>query len=155
MELILKPRKVVWIAILVFCAALTAIGLLMILDRDARGWFVAPVFFIGFLVGFGALLPGSSYLKMDRDGVTCSSLFRKSSLRWEEISNFGVAYVGSHKLVGFNYSDPQKMQRKAALLSATLSGYAAAFPDTYGLKAEDLVSLLNASRLARMIANKG
>lgn len=151
MELILKPRKVVWIAILVFCAALAAIGLLMILDRDARGWFVAPVFFIGFLVGFGALLPGSSYLKLDQAGLTCSSLFRKSFLRWEEISEFGIAYAGLHKLVGFNFANPQKMQRKAALLSAKLSGYAAAFPDTYGLKAEDLVILLNAAKKASLI----
>jgi len=43
------------------------------------------------------------------------------------------------------------LHKKAALLSAKLSGYSAAFPDTYSLKAEDLITLLNASKLAKMI----
>lgn len=43
------------------------------------------------------------------------------------------------------------LHKKAALFSAKLSGYAAAFPETYSLKAEDLVTLLNTSKFAKMI----
>jgi hypothetical protein len=47
------------------------------------------------------------------------------------------------------------MQRKVALLSTRLSGTVVALPDTYGLKVKDLVTLLNASKLADIMDDQG
>jgi hypothetical protein len=142
------PKQWKTLLLLMVCAMFTAIGILVIKKGDNRGYLCAIFFGIGCTIFLIHLLPGSAYLKISAEGIEYSSLFRKQRLRWQAVSKFGVIAIIQdgitvNRMVGFNYTQayyPYKWQRK---ISAAMSGYEAALPDTYGFKAEDLAAQLN------------
>jgi hypothetical protein len=116
----------------------------MIIDGEPTGRFVAGFFAICASVSLIQLLPGASYLKLDSLGFTACSLFRKNTVLWSHVQNFGCYVVsrGHTKMVGFNFKRgfaPQSILRK---LAVGLSGFEGSLPDTYGKSAEDLVRVL-------------
>lgn len=127
------------------CSAFVAGGIWMIRDGDQAGWFVAGVFSLGIPVFLIQLYPKSSFLTVDEEGIEFAALFRKCRLKWSEISGFGVysrESIGVGKTVGFNYSPSFERYRKMRGVNKALVGFEAALPDTYGLPAAELASLL-------------
>jgi hypothetical protein len=103
---------------------------------------------IGAIVFATQLAPNSAYLELRDDGFTFASLWRAHTVRWSEVSQFGIARVGLRtRLVGWNYVAPASRGQ----LSRSLSGYEAALPDTYGMSPEELCALLD--ELRRTSAN--
>ena len=118
----------------------------MIRDGHKAGWFPASFFALGIPVALIQLLPKSSFLTVDEDGIEFCTLFRKCRLKWNDISEFGIysrESIGIGKTVGFNYSPSYERLPTMRLLNKTLIGFEAALPDTYGLRAEELASLLS------------
>ena len=125
----------------------------MIRDGHTAGWFVAGFFSLGIPVFLIQLLPKSSFLTVDEDGIEFASLFRKGRLKWSEISEFGIysrESIGIGKTVGFNYSPSFERSRKMRAVTKSLLGFEAALPDTYGLPAAELASLLTSYHVERV-----
>jgi hypothetical protein len=129
--------------ILLVSLGFTVGGVLMLRGGRQDGWFVAIVFGASTLVAVGLVVLRGS-LTIGDDGLTVTNLGRSNTWRWSDIAGFGVMQISSHpfarKSVGMRLIP--KRQTVATRFAAGLSGYDGALPDTYGLKAEDLVALL-------------
>ncbi|MBN1764538.1 MAG: hypothetical protein JW860_04710 [Sedimentisphaerales bacterium] len=142
------PKKSRLLLLLAVCLLFTIGGIWMIKDEPFGGYLCAIFFGTGCAASIIQLLPGSAYLKIKDEGIEFCSLFRKTTILWDDISEFCV-YSVSHrgmtvnKMVGINFVpeyDRSKLSRK---LSTALAGCEGGLPDTYGFKAEELASLLN------------
>jgi hypothetical protein len=142
---VLRPSRARWLAAFAGCVVFTAIGVMLIRDGAAVGWPVAGVCGLGALGCAIVLLPGSAYLKVRRDGFVFGTLFRRWDLPWTAVGPFSVARVGRDEIVVFDIIDPAQMPRMAGL-PALPAGANAGLPDTYGLSAGELASVLNSAR---------
>src|SRR5438128_1257000 len=103
-EVTLRPSKVKWGCILVFCAGGAGIGAIMaVKDKDPHGWVVLVV--LGLLAVFPLLhlFSGKSYLRLTATGIEVRSLFRSYGAVWSDIGNIGVIYYRKNVLVAFDY----------------------------------------------------
>ena len=89
------------------------------------------------------LLPNSSYLRLTPEGFTTCTLFRCHTVPWRHVRTFGVGRIWLKKVVGW---DPAVELSGVVRATKFIAGYASALPDTYGLTAEELVTLLNRLR---------
>ncbi|MEM6331191.1 MAG: hypothetical protein AAF790_13205 [Planctomycetota bacterium] len=121
-------------------AVLSATGVWMIADGDWLGFLVAGFALFAVPVFAIQLLPGAAYLRVDQNGVRFAVAFRETAVPWESIAESGVYEVKGSRLVGFNYTAKAGRVRQA---SRSLTGYEGGLPDTYGMKAEELASLLD------------
>lgn len=142
-ELLLHPGPWKWLGRILLCAGCAAGGVWMIGDGDWRGWLVAVVF--GLCAGLATALrrPDGNFLQLTREGFTVCSLYRTWSLRWDEVIGFRVARVGRCHMVVFDYTTPTTEARGIA---ADLTSGEAHILDTYGMKRQALVDLMNVWR---------
>ena len=104
----------------------------------------------------------TNYLKLGDNEFEIATLARKRRIKWEDVDSFGLASVymrnlGYWTLIGWDYKKGVSAPPLAILGSTTQSkrvvGKEDTLPDTYGMKAKDLLSLMNeyldASRTAR------
>ena len=161
-EIVLTPSKTKQ-AVLLFVATLFVLAGIFITSRQpdpSEVWigYLCIVFFgLGGLVFAAQLLPGSSFLKIRRDGFEFRALWRGTAFRWSDVQEFGVAeltmYHGGipqkHRMVGFRFSPAYASNKHPRLrrLNQALVGYDAALPDNYGMKHDELASLLNQKKL--------
>lgn len=143
----LHPSKGKHLGWALACAAFVAGGVLMILNGDKEGWFVAVVFAPGVLLLLVQLLPGASSLSVDTEGLEVVTTFRKKRFAWREIEGFGVYTVRQlglpvGRFVGFNLIPGARKPTKSHILSKAMTGFEAGLPDSYGFKAEELAELL-------------
>ena len=132
---------------LLFSTILTAGGILMIYKSDTLGYPCTIFFGIGMLISIIKVLPGSSYLKLSKTGFEYSSLFRRHSVDWEDILEFRIMKLKQsgltvNKFVGWIYCKNAHDKGFSKKLSKSITGIEAGLPDTYGLKAEELLKLL-------------
>ena len=120
-------------------AVFVSMGILMILDEAKGGWVITSFFGAGLLLFTVNMLPGACYLRLTKEGFWTSSLFIRKFIAWEDIESFGVASVQWGKTVGVNYKHPPN---KLASLNRLLLGQQGILSNTYGLKAYELVSLM-------------
>jgi len=118
-------------------------GVFMTKDEPVMGWFVTSFFGICLLVFLVQLIPGSTELTLTEEGFEMTSLFRKSMTLWSDIEKFKLGYLGKNKTVMFDYNESHKKQETGKLISKELSGSHGALPSTYGLKASELLKILN------------
>ena len=144
---VLRPSPGKWLAMVAISGALAWIGTRILATHPLVGW--GCIVFFG-LCGALALLnlwPGASRLVLDDDGFEIVSLFRRTRVRWAEVSRFGSTRVGMHRMVGFDFVDGHAASPRLRSVNRNLSGFQAALPDTYGRSAADLAAHLDA-RLA-------
>ena len=124
--------------------AFVATGLWLRPDHHPFSGYAVIIFFGLCAVVFCVhLLPNSSYLHVTPEGFKMCSMFRSRFIRWPDVGRFGVTHIGTRKMVGW---DPLRPVSKLGRTNQAIGGYAFAFPDTYGLKAEELAALLNRVR---------
>ncbi|MBL8838468.1 MAG: hypothetical protein JNL66_19610 [Alphaproteobacteria bacterium] len=143
--IVLRPSNAKWLLMLAASVVFTAIGAAMIREGQGAGWFVAGFFGLCALAAVIVLLPGSSYLKIRRDGFVFGTMFRRHHLPWTAVGPFGISQVGMQPMVVFDILDPARLPR-AARLNMGVAGANAGLPDTYGMKAGELAAILNAAR---------
>jgi len=104
---------------------------------------LAPTFF-GFWVVFFVfqLLPGCSGLKLDTEGFTILSWYRKKKIFWSDVESFHVSTVYTTPVVVWNFS-PAYLERHPEKKASQNAERDRSFLDTYGTHAEDLAELLN------------
>ena len=135
-----SPTK--WLIMLLAGVAFTGGGAAMIQSHEAGGWLVALFFGLGTLVSLIALLPGGSYLKVDRDGFEISNLYRRSRVLWKSATGFEVKPIPSSSKTMVAFDNAEAKGRTIAALNTSLVGHNFALPDTYGFKAADLAALM-------------
>jgi hypothetical protein len=133
-----------------------AIGIVEIRSEEASlgGWLCALLFGLGAVVFALNLLPGASYLRLEREGFTFCTLFRRTHMQWARIATFSVHRIPTKSMVGWSYV-PGFDLGSAAMRSMNqkLAGCDAALPDTYGCNANDLAETLTALH-AELVAKK-
>jgi hypothetical protein len=143
-ERILSASRTKWLAILLICAAYVAMGLLILPKQPSVAWAIAFFGLCG-LSAFVTLLPGSTYLRLTREGYEQRALFRTWKQSWQQIERF-QAYrkpTSWRRYVGIIYDPSYKGRRRARRLNRSLAGVDDALPNTYGLSADELANLMN------------
>lgn len=112
------------------------------------GYLCAAFFALVIPIAIIKLLPRSTYLRIDRDGIIYCSLFRETAIPWNIIAEFFVVIIRQNgfpirKMVGFNYLPSYNRSRVSRRASAIIAHCEGALPDTYGKTAEELAELLN------------
>jgi hypothetical protein len=142
----LRPKRSSAVWLLLGSSAFVAIGVWMGSEEGWIGYATAAFFGLCALVAAIQLIPGASSLRIDGDGLTCRSLFRSWTVRWDEIDRFFVVAIRQggfrvHELVGWDYV--AGAVRRGGRLSSALAGCEGACPDTYGMTASELADRLN------------
>ena len=140
LPLILKPSKVKNIFLIIISLGFVILGISLLEKKIWIG--VLNIFFFGicliiFLIN---MIPNSSYLKIDESGIEMKNLFRITFIPWKAVSSFKTKSIFLKKIVTFNID-------KNLLTDSNIKGNAGAFPDTYGMSAENLADFLNEYKL--------
>ena len=140
-----------WKRILLLLVALSfvAVGVFLVQGRSTMFWLSTGFFSLCALVFLVQLAPGSSYLTVDDEGIEFCALFRKSRIRWSDLSAFGVYQQRFSKFVGFDFAPDYAAGASGRAVAKSLTGFEGALPDTYGFRAEDLAELLAYHRAQR------
>lgn len=121
------------------------------------GWFAVAFFGLGVLVTVVQLLIKGSYLVLSRDGFQMFGIRKSRLIPWSEVRvftpytppNLASAVLPRRindlgpKMVLFDYRPEVKSFRRMRAVNRTLTGHDAGLADTYGLKAEELATLMN------------
>lgn len=144
---VLRPRIFKPLILCLVSAAFFVGGLWMVKDNAPNGWFVTIFFGIVLLVSLLRLLPGANSLTLTPSGFIMKSLFRSHFIAWEAVQSFQLGKLAGEDAVYFNYHAHHRLQLKAKQFNHLITGNEAALPDTYGLTAENLRSLLEAWKM--------
>jgi hypothetical protein len=129
-------------------ALLVAISLWMGRSGQWLGYVCAAFFGLGIAIAILQFIPGTSYLLIERDGLTVRNLYRNRHIAWQDVAEFFVVKMKSKgittaTLVAFNYSttyDRTGFRRRLAKALGHCEGY---LPDIYGQNAAELADYLN------------
>ncbi len=153
--LILHPSRVKNGFLLLISVLFTASGIWMIMSTGTwKGWFAAIFFGICMVVFVINLLPGKSYLKLTSEGFESASMSRKFFFKWTDIAEFGVTSVGFNKMVAFNFAAPYVKAKMGRSISRGIAGWEGSLHDTFGMKPEKLMNLMNVYLAASRKANQ-
>ena len=117
-------------------------GLNLIQNEPIKGWLITLFFCFCFLVFIIQLIPGSTELKLTREGFEITTLFHKSLTKWDDIKTFKIGYLGLNKTVMFDYVEEHNKHEIGKLVAKKISGGQGALPSTYGLKATELLEIM-------------
>ena len=147
--LTLYPKRSSAILLFFVSSIFVATGIWMGVSGDWFGFVGAAFFGLGIPAAVVKLIPGSTSLLIDSDGITFTNLFRKTSLRWSVFDEFFVvtmwqAGLKVQQMVGFNFAPAYDRAKLGRAVAKALGNCEGALPDTYGKKAEELAAILNA-----------
>ena len=140
LPLILKPRKIKNLFLIITSLGFVILGISLLEKKLWVG--VLNIFFFGIclIIFIINMLPNSSYLKIDERGVEMKNLFRITFIPWKAVNGFTTKSIFLKKMVTFNIDEN-------LLIASKIKGKTGAFPDTYGMPAENLADLLNEYKL--------
>jgi hypothetical protein len=153
LPLTLRPNRLKFFALATGSLVFLLIGIWMIKDGEWKGWFVAIFAVVCLVVFIKAMLPGATYLALDNIGFTVCSLHRIRRYRWSEVGEFVAVKLTYNKMVMFNFSPTFDRLSNIRKVNASMSGFEAGLPDSYGLSHEKLAALMNAYATAFRPAN--
>jgi hypothetical protein len=108
------------------------------------------------LICASQLWPSAAYLKLERGGFQVREFFRQWSCAWPDVVTFqSVRTFGASEMVVFKLTPGLGSRVAAPVASRWLNGWDGRLPDTYGLTAQSLASLLNEYRLKSGAAQQG
>ena len=142
----LRPNPMKMGLLFLVCAVFVAIGVWMVRDGQLMGYLPLGFFALGLPVFALQLLPNAAYLHVRADGFTFCSLFRAHTFQWRDVQEFSAARIGTNQMVVWNFAADYVASARVRGASKAFSGYEAALPDTYGMKAQALADLLNRIR---------
>ncbi len=146
-ELILYPSKWKNVLLIFVSLAFVAGGVMMVNEGKWYGYIAIVFFGCGVPIFLWQLMPQASFLKLKKDGFEYASLFRKHSVQWKDIEGFGImkqsqSGITVNKMVGWDYVPEYDEKKKSRAMSKAITGIEAGLPDTYGLKAEELMDIM-------------
>jgi hypothetical protein len=129
--------------LLAFNLAFVAAGLIMLLQGQKLGLYVAIAFGLLALPLAMVALPGAAKLQIMREGFIATALYRGHLTRWTDVSEFRIAMMGSGKQHILVYDDAGLREGSHLLSGSRYAGRNSALPSTYGMTAEELTRILN------------
>ena len=148
--LTLRPPLYKAFVLLAVCCGFVAVGVWMVKSGEEMGYLCAGFFGLGIPVSLVQMLPGSTGLRIDASGFTVTNLYRKWAVPFSDIQEFFVVVLPAsrrrgvlNEMVGFNYVPGYDRARAGRALAQALANCEGALPDTYGMKAREMVDLLN------------
>ena len=142
-QLVLRPSKLRWAALLAGSVAFCAGGVLMVSSGEATGWLVLVFFGLCGVVSMTMLFSKNNYLVLAPAGFTIHSVFRQTTISWSNVESFGTYRLRGSSTVMFLYSPDFPRSRALRGLNRAVTGYDGGLPDTYGLRADQLAALIN------------
>ena len=151
LPLTLFPSRLKWVGVLLGSLAFVALGVFLLRDATTSEiWDVCTIvlFGLGVVIAFVNLMPGASYLRLDRNGFEMRSLYRTHATAWADVAGFGIMSIPTarKKMVGWNYVAGRGKPSRLRKFNLERFGFEAALPDTYGMDIADLVELLESIR---------
>lgn len=141
--LYINKRKVVGMLIIMMIFVIVGVWLL---KRDPWiGWWTIGFCGLGSVVFIVQLLPGSSFLRIDQDGLLVRNLFKEFRIDFATVKQFvvydvgGFIPIGRPRMVGMYMVSPTRGTRFAR----SVTGVDGGLPDTYSMNADELANLLN------------
>ena len=117
----------------------------MAYDGEGMGHFAYLFFGLCSVASVSMLLPNASYLRLRDDEFEFGRIFRKHCVKWEDVKNFEIwTYShrhGSIEQVGWNYKEGVEVSKFVRINK--MVGIDDCLADTYGMKTEELLSLMN------------
>ena len=161
-ERTLYPSRAKFVFLLLVCLLFTLGGIQVASAGEQWGHLVYLIFGLSSAACVLIMRNQTNYLKLGDNEFEIATLARKRRIKWEDVDSFGIVSVdiyngGYWTLIGWDYKKGVSAPPLAILGSTTQSKRAAGkedtLPDTYGMKAKDLLSLMNdyleASRAAQ------
>ena len=161
-ERTLYPSRAKFIFLLLVCLLFTVCGILVANAGEQWGHLVYLICGLSSAACVLIMRKQTNYLRLGDNEFEIATLARKRRIKWEDVDSFGIVSVdiyngGYWTLIGWDYKKGVSAPPLAILGSRTHSkrvvGKEDTLPDTYGMKAKDLLSLMNeyldASRTAR------
>ena len=151
-ELTLHTSKARSLLLLLASVLFTAAGVFLAKDGELMGHAAYAFFGLCSVAYMVQLTTGGDYLKLRDDEFEFVFGFgRKQCVKWDDVDSCRVAvvrnlsryYVPPTRLVGWNYKQGVDVSKFGRVMSKTLSGREACLPYTYGIKMEELLSLLS------------
>ena len=148
---VLRPSRRRWVGLFATSIALTAVCGLAFVDEPNVAMALGVLLFgAGIVIAVLQLLPGSASLRIAPEGLLARGPIRSGSWSWNEVEHFSaydVDQYGTTKQVGFDLRGltPDR-QGVWKTIGRGMTGVDAALPDTYGMRAEDLATLLEEAR---------
>ncbi len=144
----LYPKKSQAIGLFFLCVIFVAIGIRMGVTGEWIGYLIAGFFGLGVVVFIVQLIPGSAYLRLDPEGFTFCSLYRRTTLPWSVIDGFHVVVMRQtglkvHELVGFNFVPAYDRSQLGRQISSAVAECEKGLPNTCGKSAKELACLMN------------
>jgi hypothetical protein len=141
----LKPSRRKWALVLSICVAFTVAGVALAAAGEPLGWLAAVFFGLGIPASILVLTGRINGLRLAPEGFTISSL-RSSTVAWDDVEEFGTFETRGGTMVGFRFVATYDKAWLGRSLAYQMSKYEGALPDTYGMKAEELVELMESWR---------
>jgi hypothetical protein len=139
-----SPKK--WLLVLAGSLVFVASGIWLRNEDPSVAWPCIAFFGLGVLVAGTMLLPGAAGLVLDADGFEVTNLFRRYRVHWANVTGFMVAGVPPSGTKMVVYDDDAGKHNLLGEISKGLVGRNAGLPDTYGLAAADLASVMTGWR---------
>ena len=144
-EITFYPSKAKYLLMLSGSLLFTAGGVWMAYDGEWTGHFAYLFFGLCSVAFVIMLLPDASYLKLRDDEFEFGRMFRKHCVTWKDVKNFEIwtysHQYGSIKQVGWNYKEGVEVSKFVRINK--MVGIDDCLADTYGMKEEELLSLMN------------
>lgn len=138
-----RPKSPKTILLGLISLLFTVGGTFIVQEEPIKGWLITTFFGLCLLVFVIQLIPGSTELKLTNEGFEMTSLFRRSLTSWQDVKTFKIGYLGPNKTIMFDYVEGHNKHQTGKLIAKELSGSHGALPSTYGLKAADLLEIMN------------
>jgi hypothetical protein len=144
----LRPSSRRTLLLLAGSVTFNAITVWMIVSgrTDLTAWLSGVFFGACTLVFLTRLLPNSLSLVLRPEAFTVRSLFRESTVHWRDVEEFGVYRIHGQAYVGWNGTHVPAQPGPLRRLNRAIAGYESGLPDTFGVRAEDLVVLMDTWR---------
>jgi len=137
-----------WLGLFAGSSVVAAVGTAMVRGGEPLGWLALAFGGVCAVFLIVLLLPGAAFLRLDQDGFTWCSLYRKKTYLWSDINVFGVWTEPQSRteLVGFDFADSYEGSLTMREVNKELTGFEASLPDSYGLTAFELAELMGRLR---------
>ena len=116
------------------------------------GVMISFICFMAILLTAASLIPGAMSLKLSPQGFTIRNWFKEETFRWTDVKEFRLityrylGFIPIRRQVGFKFSDTYKRNVLRRIAGALVS-FDRILPDNFGMKAKQLVALLETARL--------
>ena len=151
-ERTLYPSRAKFIFLLLVCLLLTLGGIQAASAGEQWGHLAYLICGLSSAACVLIMRKQTNYLKLRDNEFEIATLAGKRRIKWEDVDSFGIVsldiYNGGYwTLIGWDYKESVSAPPLAILGSRTLdkrlTGKEDTLPDRYGMKAKDLLSLMN------------